>query len=85
MVFRALLTQYTDDIVNGSSTYVSINQINKLLRKHNIYSEDYEIQIRQTIQRIRSSIKRKSDAEIIKSENWKGYKLSDTVFIGKIQ
>lgn len=82
LVFKALLTQHMGDILNGTSTYVSTKQINEFLKKNGVHSDNYEVQIRKTVNKIRIFLKNKTPLQLIISENWKGYKINPDLFIG---
>ena len=83
LVFKCLLSHYSNDIIQDSFHFVSVEQINKFLQQNDLHSYEYELQIRKTIHRIRMAALHKNDFDIIVSEPWKGYRINSSIFMGK--
>jgi hypothetical protein len=82
-IFKILIRHYMNDILNATSTYITISQIASSPEIQKICSDDYENQIRVAIHSIRVFIRAncKCNDSIIESRKWMGYRLGSNVFL----
>jgi hypothetical protein len=86
-IFKILIDLHIEEFYTGTIKYISISKIDSLLRTQGFDLEDPEKQIRRAIYLIRTSVKltgigTKMDS-LIESEKWKGYRISDHIFLRK--
>jgi hypothetical protein len=86
-IFKILTHLYIEESYEGKIKYISITEISSLLKSRGFILEDPEMQIVESIYRIRSSIKsnfKNSQIHtIIESKKWKGYRLSNQIVLRK--
>jgi DNA-binding response OmpR family regulator len=86
-IFKILIDLYIEEFYAYTIKYISIAQIDLLLRAQGLDLEDPEKQIGMCICRIRSSIKsilKDTNANsIIETKKWKGYRLSNQIVFKK--
>lgn len=85
-IFKILIDLHIEEFFAGKLKFVTIPQIRAILESQEIFVDD-EKQIHTAIYYIRISIKiahkHLKTYSIIESQKWKGYRLSNNVFLGR--